>query len=321
VHAHKNILWFNEVGKSDIATAGGKGANLGELASAQMPVPPGFIVAANAYFDFLQWANITDNIRRLIEPLDPNNFGQLQEISTRVEQMIVNAPMPPELVEEIQDAYIRIGRGAVAVRSSATAEDLPEASFAGLQSTFLNVEGEKEVVAAIQRCWASLFEARAISYRQHQGLDHMKVGIAVPVQKMVQSEVAGVMFTVNPITNDTSQIVIEAIYGLGELIVSGQITPDTYIVDKEGLVITDKRISSQEWKLVRNPGHGEPNKKELVPLFLREVQKLPDRDIIRLAKLGKQIEDWYRFSQDIEWAKQGEEIFVVQTRPVTTIKA
>ena len=316
----KAIVWFDEVCKRDIATVGGKGANLGELINANIPVPPGFIVTAGAYSDFLQNSNIVNKILELLRPLDPGNFNQLQEVAAKVQQVVLNVPMPMELAREIQSAYLKMGGGPVAVRSSATAEDLPEASFAGQQSTFLNVVGEREVVAAVQECWASLFEARAISYRQQQGLDHLKVNIAVPVQKMVQSEAAGVMFTVHPLTNDTGQIVIEAIYGLGELIVSGEVTPDTYIIDKEGLVICDKTISSQGFMLVKNPGQGDTTKKVPVSIFQKAVQKLYDRDIIRLAKLGKQIEELYQFPQDIEWAKEGEEIYILQARPVTTIK-
>nr|MBC8429398.1 phosphoenolpyruvate synthase [Dehalococcoidia bacterium] len=197
----KAIVWFNEVTKKDVPTVGGKGANLGEMTNANIPVPTGFIVTANAYFDFLKKSELTDKIRNLLQPLDPGNSKQLQQIAAEIKQLILDAAMSPELAKEIQEAYSKMGRGLVAVRSSATAEDLPEASFAGQQSTFLNVQGGKEVVAAVQECWASLFEARAIFYRVQQGFDHLKVGIAVPVQKMVQSEASGVMFTLEPVTS------------------------------------------------------------------------------------------------------------------------
>jgi pyruvate,water dikinase len=230
--------------------------------------------------------------------------------------------MPPELASEIEQAYIKMGRGLVAVRSSATAEDLPEASFAGQQRTFLNVQGEKEVVAAVHGCWASLFEARAVFYREHQGFDHFKVGIAVPVQRMVQSEASGVMFTIEPVTSDTSKIVIEAVFGLGEAIVSGEVTPDLYVIDKEGLRISTKIIAKQEWQLIRNPAADDKGANIQVPLppSTQSQQKLADDDIIQLAKLGKQIEDHYQFPQDIEWAKEDGNLFIVQSRPVTTIK-
>ena len=318
----KAIVWFNEVTKKDVPTVGGKGANLGEMTNANIPVPTGFIVTADAYFDFFRKSKVKDKIGNRLRSLDPDNSKQLQQIAAEIKQLILDAPMPAELDKEIQQAYIEMGRGLVAVRSSATAEDLPEASFAGQQRTFLNVQGEKEVVAAVQECWASLFEPRAIFYRHHQGFDHFKVGIAVPVQKMIQSQASGVMFTLEPVTSDSDKIVIEAVYGLGEAIVSGEVTPDLYIIDKEGLRISTKKIGRQEWQLIRNPAGGDKEANIKVPLqpSSQTEQKLSDEDIISLAKLGKQLEDWYQFPQDIEWAKEDKEIFIVQTRPVTTIK-
>jgi len=318
----KTSVWFNEVGKDDVPSVGGKGANLGEMTRANIPVPPGFIVTAHAYFDFLQRTKITDKIRELLKPLDSNDSKQLQQIAGEVKQVILNAAFPPDLASEIKEAYVKMGKGLVAVRSSATAEDLPEASFAGQQRTFLNVQGEEEVVAAVQGCWASLFEPRAIFYREHQGFDHFKVGIAVPIQKMVQSQASGVMFTLEPVTSDRSKIIIEAVFGLGEAIVGGEVNPDLYIVDKEGLKISTKKIGAQEWKLVRNPVGGDKEANIQVPLppSSQSQQKISDDDIIHLAKLGKQIEDHYQFPQDIEWAIEDNQIFIVQTRPVTTIR-
>jgi pyruvate,water dikinase len=318
----KTCVWFNEVGKDDVPSVGGKGANLGEMTRANIPVPPGFIVTAHAYFDFLQRTKITDKIRELLKPLDSNDSKQLQQIAGEVKQVILNAAFPPDLASEIKEAYVKMGKGLVAVRSSATAEDLPEASFAGQQRTFLNVQGEEELVSAVQGCWASLFEPRAIFYREHQGFDHFKVGIAVPIQKMVQSQASGVMFTLEPVTSDRSKIIIEAVFGLGEAIVGGEVNPDLYIVDKEGLKISTKKIGAQEWKLVRNPVGGDKEANIQVPLppSSQSQQKISDDDIIHLAKLGKQIEDHYQFPQDIEWAIEDNHIFIVQTRPVTTIR-
>jgi pyruvate,water dikinase len=318
----KAIVWFNEVTKRDVPTVGGKGANLGEMTKANIPVPPGFIVTADAYFDFLKNSKLIVKIRHLLQPLDPGNSRQLQQTATQIKQLILDTPMPPELAREIEQAYIKMGRGLVAVRSSATAEDLPEASFAGQQRTFLNVEGEKEVVTAVQGCWASLFEPRAIFYRQQQGFDHFKVGIAVPVQKMVQSQASGVMFTIEPVTSDNSKIVIEAVFGLGEAIVSGEVTPDLYIIDKKGLKISTKKAAKQELQLVRNLDTTDKEANIWVKISSAEQarQKITNDEIIQLAKLGKQLEDWYQFPQDIEWAKEDNEIFIVQTRPVTTIK-
>ena len=240
----KAIVWFDEVTKEDVPTVGGKGANLGEMTKASIPVPPGFIVTASAYFDFIQRSKISDKIRNLLEPLDVHDSRKLQEVAAKIKQMIMDASMLPDIAKEIKEAYAKMGGGLVAVRSSATAEDLPEASFAGQQRTFLNVQGEEEVVAAVQGCWASLFEPRAIFYREQQGFDHFKVGLAAPVQKMVQSQSSGVMFTIEPVTSDAGKIIIEAVFGLGEAIVSGEVTPDMYVLDKCGLTLRSKKIAN-----------------------------------------------------------------------------
>ncbi|MBN1366400.1 MAG: phosphoenolpyruvate synthase [Dehalococcoidales bacterium] len=322
LEGQKAIVWFNEVGKSDVALVGGKGANLGEMTQANIPVPPGFIITASAYYDFLKKANLMDGIRNILQPLNSNDSKQLQDISARIKQIISEATMPADLAEDIKQAYKKMGDGFVAVRSSATAEDLPEASFAGQQRTFLNVIGADDVVHAVQECWASLFEARAIFYRIEQKFDHFKVGIAVPVQRMVQSEVSGVMFTLEPISNDRSKITIEAVIGLGEMIVSGDVTPDTYLVNKSDYKIVSKEIAKQEWKLIKQgKGKGEDINVK-IPLTAKEqaAQKITDEDIVELAKIGTRLEEHYKFPQDIEWAKEGGKIYIVQTRPVTTTK-
>ncbi len=316
------IAWFEEVTKDDIPSVGGKGANLGEMTRANIPVPPGFIVTVNVYNDFLKKANISGKIRTLLKPLDPNNIKQLQQIASEIKNVIMESTIPPELASDIKQAYIELGCGLVAVRSSATAEDLPEASFAGQQNTYLNIQGENEVVEAVQKCWASLFEPRAIYYRTQHGFDHFQVGIAVPVQRMISSQTSGVMFTVEPVTSDTEKIIIEAIYGLGEGLVSGEITPDLYIVNKKDLSIISRMISQQKRQLAINTDitNKDSNAWHPVPVSAQEKQKITDDDIIRIAKLGKQIEEHYQFPQDIEWAKEGDDIYIVQTRPVTTIK-
>jgi len=318
----KAIVWFDEVTKKDIAIVGGKGANLGEMTKAKIPVPPGFIVTAAAYFDFLEKAKLTEKIRSLLEPLDAKDSKQLQKVAAQVRQLILEAPMPPELDKESRQAYRKMGRGLVAVRSSATAEDLPEASFAGQQRTFLNIQGEDEVVKAVQGCWASLFEDRAIFYREQYGFDHFKVGIAVPIQRMVQSEASGVMFTLDTENSDASKIIIDAVFGLGETIVSGDVTPDHYVVSKDGLKITHKDIKRQEWKLVRSEKgkDEEANIKVVLTPEEQARQKLSDEDIIALAEIGKRIEAWYQFPQDIEWAKENKRLYIVQTRPVTKVE-
>jgi pyruvate, water dikinase len=322
VSTYKAIVWFKEVTKNDVPLVGGKGANLGEMTNAGIPVPPGFIVTASAYFDFITKAKLQTKINALLKSINVHDSKQLQEVALKVQDLILNGKMPPETAVAIEKAYVEMGKGFVAVRSSATAEDLPEASFAGQQATFLNVQGEKEVVKAVQGCWASLFGARAIFYRQEQGFEHFKVGIAVPVQRMVQSESSGVMFTVEPTSSDRTKIVIESVLGLGEMIVSGDVTPDHYAVAKDGMKIAAKEVKRQEWKLIKKvnaSGKSENIKINLTPAEQAQ-QKITDADILLLAKIGKQLEDHYKFPQDVEWAKEGGKIYIVQTRPVTTIK-
>lgn len=319
----KSIVWFEDVGKTDIPLVGGKGANLGELTRSKIPVPPGFIVTADAYYHFLSETNLLDKINEQLKDLDVEDSKHLDEVASRIKELISSAPMPPSLSEMIKQAYRKLGKGMVAVRSSATAEDLPEASFAGQQRTFLNIQGENNVVEAVQGCWASLFEPRAIFYRVEQKFDHLSVGIAVPVQRMIQSEVSGVMFTLEPMNNDESKIIIEAAYGLGETVVSGELTPDLYCVDKEDMNICEKNIVIQEWQLVMNPSklNGQENNVRMpIPVRDQNKQKLTDEDIITLAKIARNIENHYQFPQDIEWAKEKGKFYVVQTRPITTIK-
>ncbi len=289
----KSIVWFKDVTKDDIPLVGGKGANLGEMTGANVPVPPGFIVTADAYFDFIDKSGLGIQIKQLLANLDTDDSKKLQQVSAEIEKTILAVKMPPALAGEIKAAYAKLGKGLVAVRSSATAEDLPEASFAGQQSTFLNIEGGDEVVAAVMKSWASLFEARAIYYRHQYGFDHVKVGIAVPVQRMVQSQTSGVIFTIEPITSDPTKIIIEAILGLGEGLVSGEINPDLYIIDKKGRHIISKRISCQDKKLAINPKRDAtaPNLWQKVPPEIQRQQKITDADIIKLADLAGKLEE------------------------------
>ena len=319
----KIIAWFNEIDKGDIASVGGKGANLGEMTQAKIPVPPGFVVTASAYFEFLSRTKLVNDIPLYLHDLNVNDSKKLQNAADLIKEKISSFPMPSDIADEIKKAYRKLGSNLVAVRSSATAEDLPDASFAGQQSTFLNISGEDAVINAVQNCWASLFESRAIFYRNENKYDHLQVGIAVPVQTMIQSQASGVMFTIEPLSNDKTKIFIEAIHGLGEYIVSGEITPDSYLVDKSELKIVDKKISKQEWQLLKNPktsaGESDTNLRTQVADSMQSVQKISDEVIIALATIGKRLEDLYKSPQDIEWAKHGSELFIVQTRPVTTL--
>lgn len=311
------ILWFSEIGKGDIAQVGGKGANLGELVKAGIPVPNGFCVTAQAYYYFFEKSGLKNKLQKLLFKLDSEDNKKLNSVSREIKKSILAAKIPADLVTEIKEAYVKLGGLAVAVRSSATAEDLPEASFAGQQATFLNMNGPEKVVEAVLKCYASLFEARAIYYRIVQKYDHMKVGLAVPIQNMVASEQSGIMFTVDPITKNTDQLVIEAGYGLGEAIVSGSITPDRYTVDKKTKQIVSKEVNEQSWMITKAFQSGD--KHVTVPKGKQKEQKITDEEILKLAEIGMKIEEHYGKPQDTEWAIQAGKIFFVQSRPITTL--
>lgn len=316
------VVRFNEVGKDDIPQVGGKGANLGEMVGAGFPVPDGFIVTSDAYYEFLKENNLTTKIKHLLSTANFQHTESLVQVSTHIKKLIIQSRMSHEIVLEIFKAYKKMGGllsgdALVAVRSSATAEDLPNASFAGQQETYLNVKGEANVVLKVKEAWASLFNTRAIFYRHEQHFDDFKIGIAVPVQKMVQSEKSGIMFTVDPVGNYKTKIVIEAIFGLGELIVQGAITPDYYEVSKESLRILQKTVSAQSIMLKKV---GTTNKEVALSKSEGEKQKLTDDQITKLADLGRKLEQHYYFPQDIEWAVEKNKIYIVQTRPITTIQ-
>lgn len=313
----KLLVWFSEVGKGDIALVGGKGANLGEMTQASLPVPPGFIVTAEAYYQFLKANKLEGVIKKHLSQLDPENSKLLSHIAEGIQKVIKEHPLPKQLEDEIKKSYQELGDGPVAVRSSATAEDLPDASFAGQQATYLNIEGHQKVIKAVRECWASLFGARAIYYRAVHKYDHLKVGIAVPVQKMIQSEVSGIMFTADPVSSDQSKIVIDAGMGLGEAIVSGSVTPDHYVVNKESLKIESKEISKQEWQFIRDKS-GE-NVHSSAPKEKLTSQKLTDEQIIKLAELGMKVENHYSAPQDMEWGFEGGSFYMIQARPITTL--
>ena len=317
----KLVVWFREVDRGDIGLVGGKGANLGELTGAGIPVPPGFILTAQAYFRFLEESGLKAEIKGLLTGLNVDDSSELQRVAAAVKEAIKGVPLPADVATEITRAYREMGSGLVAVRSSATAEDLAEASFAGQQSTYLNVKGEQAVVNAVQDCWASLFEARAIFYRAHANFDHLDVGIAVVIQRMVQSERSGVMFTLEPVSGNRDKIVIEALYGLGEAVVSGALTPDMYVVDKASDSFSEISVAYQDQQMIRNPEAGESDEYNIwtpVPAAEASQQKLKDSEIVSLAKLGRRVEGHYGAPQDIEWAEEGGEMYIVQSRPVTT---
>lgn len=314
------VLWFNQVTKEDVGIAGGKGANLGEMTKAGFPIPPGFIITVDAYHHYLKENNLNKEIPSILKKITHEDQKSLERAAAKIKKLILQGNMSAQLSTEITSAYDKLGEQQdilVAVRSSATAEDLPTASFAGQQETYLNVEGKENVLQKVKQVWASLFDARAIFYRQENQFDHFKVGIAVPVQKMIQSEASGVMFTIDPITNDRSKITIEAIYGLGELIVQGQVTPDHYVVDKNTLTTLTRKIAEQTVKLMKQ--EAETKEVDVAPNH-QNVQKITNEEIIQLATLGKQLEEHYQFPQDSEWAVHQGTIYLVQTRPITTLQ-
>ncbi len=308
-------LSFSQISKKDIALAGGKGANLGEMYNAKIPVPNGFVVTSEAYYHFIEITGLKTKILDELKDLDVENSKKLQLASDNIIKLILKEQIPQEVQDEIKNMYHGLCGTTdkqVAVRSSATAEDLPEASFAGQQETYLNISGYRDVIKSTKMCWASLFGARAIYYRARQGFDHFKIGIAVPVQLMIQSEVSGIMFTINPLTNNRDQISIEAAFGLGQPIVSGELTPDQYFVSKNGYKIEDKYIIPQTWQLTQKG-------RITISRQYQKKQKLDDSYIIKLAHIGSLLEDHYGRPQDIEWGLYNKKLYIVQTRPVTTI--
>ncbi|MDO8639625.1 MAG: phosphoenolpyruvate synthase, partial [bacterium] len=316
------VVNFSEVDKDDVGLVGGKGANLGEMTRAGFPVPNGFIVTSKAYYEFLKENKLETKIKHLLSSVNYNSQDSLNNASRLVKKEIINSFISEELAREIIFSYKKLGGvfkdALVAVRSSATAEDLPTASFAGQQETFLNIQGESNVVLKVKEAWASLFEARAIFYRHEQKFDHFRIGIAIPIQKMVESEKSGVMFTIDPVTNDKSKIVIEAIYGLGELIVQGKVTPDHYEVSKKDLKVINKQSVFQNILFKKS---GRTNKEIRISKKEGSRQKITDKQIIELARLGRDLEKHYYFPQDIEWAVEKNKIYIVQTRAITTVES
>ena len=313
---------FEELSKSDIGIAGGKGANLGELTQAGIPVPPGFVVTAQAYKYFMDEAGINDQVMEILDAIDINDTKALQAAAEEIKTIIIESPIPDDLVLFIREYYNelchRVGEDDtdVAIRSSATAEDLPEASFAGQQDTFLHVSGDDEVIEYIRKCWASLFEARAIFYREENDFEHSKVYIAVVVQKMANADKAGVMFTVNPSTGEEIAL-IEGSWGLGESVVSGDVTPDNYQVDKKDNEIINVTISDKK-VMYTNDEKGTSVKVE-VPEEKRKERVLSDAELVELTEMGKRVQAHYGEPMDTEWAFEKDMLFLLQARPITTL--
>jgi pyruvate,water dikinase len=334
----KFIKWLSELSKNDIAIAGGKGANLAELYNMKLPVPPAFVITAQAFDYFLTTSNLKERINSVIRSINIEDTAELEAKAREIQELVKNTLLPEDLKEAIIEAYdnlnvdtevlktastdvLKILKSArepcfVAVRSSATTEDLSTASFAGQQETFLNVKGNVELTEAIRKCFASLFTARAIYYRSRKGFAHEKSLIAVIIERMINSDKAGVVFTVNPTTNK-DELVIEAAFGLGEGVVSGAIMPDYYIVNKKNLKIEKKNIGTKEIFFTRNSA-GKTIKQRLHP-SKKNQQVLSDSEIKQVANYSLDIEQHYKVPQDIEFAVELGHAYIVQTRPVTTL--
>ena len=310
------ILDFNEIKKEDVLVAGGKGANLGEMTSAKINVPSGFVITADAYRDFLKVNGIDILIENGIKKSVDDERKLLNE-SEHFRGKIKSGKFPERLENAIREKYFNLGNNTrVAVRSSATAEDLPDASFAGQQETYLNVQGIESVLNAVRNCYASLWGNRAVSYRFHQGYDQTSVSIAVVIQEMIESEKSGVLFTVNPVNKKENEMQINASFGLGESVVSGRVTADSYIIDKSGK-IAQVNIGSKETQII----YGDKETVEVaVSSDKRKTRALNDREILELMKCGLEIEKHYRMPMDIEWAIKNDIVYILQARAITTLK-
>jgi phosphohistidine swiveling domain-containing protein len=297
---------------------GGKGASLARLAAAGLPVPPGFHITTTAYRSFVTENGLQEQILATVSAAPADQPTSLEEASSKIGRMFAQRSMPAEIAAAIRQAYIALGGDdlCVAVRSSATAEDLPELSFAGQQETYLNMRGEAMVLDAIKRCWASLWTARAIGYRARSGIAHEEVSLAVVVQELVPADAAGILFTANPLTGERDQVMINAAWGLGEAIVGGQVTPDTVAVDRASGLITAQQISVKEVMTVRTP---EGTSEEPVPVDKRTSAVLTAVQAAQLASIGVRIEELYRQPMDIEWALSHNRFFIVQARPITAL--
>ena len=314
------VRWIDNLRSTDLDAVGGKGASLGELTAAGLPVPPGFVVTASTYRTFLETTGIGSEIFDALAVDDG-----LAEAAERARELVVETPVPDDVREDILSAYRELGEQSegdadaepfVAVRSSATAEDLPDASFAGQYETILNVTAE-DLIDRIKECWASLFSERAVHYRNNNDFDHEAVDIAVVVQRMVDAEKSGVMFTRHPSTGDR-QLIVESAWGLGEAVVSGMVSPDHYEIDPESPTVVESTVADKKQQMIKDPDTGET---ALQPVDdeRRTARVVTDDEIERLVELGQRVEDHYGEPQDVEWAIADDELFMLQSRPITTI--
>jgi pyruvate,water dikinase len=317
---------FQQLSRKDTAIAGGKGASLGEMTQAGIPIPPGFVILASAFEKFLEETNLRPAIDAELKQVNYEDINSVDRASNVIHGLIRSVETPIDLQAEILRDFSSLKFEFVAVRSSATAEDSAVASWAGELESYLNTD-INNLLENVKNCWISLFTARAIFYRKEKKFLDSQIGVAVAVQKMIQAEVSGICFSVHPVTEDSTQILIEAGWGLGEAIVGGLITPDSYVVQKSkkekkqeniaNFLMLDKSISKQEIMIVRDKNG---TKEIMVPEMLQKNQKLSDEQVFELAEICQKIEDHYGFPCDIEWAFENGKFFILQSRPITTLR-
>lgn len=309
---------FSELSKDHADIAGGKGASLGELTQSGIPVPPGFVVTAQSFKHFVEETGLEEKIDTVLKTVNIEKTSTVDEASKKIQDLIMaqDVLMPQDIQTEIEENFTKLDAPFVAVRSSATAEDSAAAAWAGQLDTYLNTTKET-LLENVRRCWASLFTPRAIFYRFEKELDQTDIAVAVVIQKMVASDASGVAFSVDPVTENATHILIEGAYGLGEAVVSGTITPDAFVVQKESGEILEKNIAEQEKGLYRKEG-GDCEWRE-ISSDKSASQKISDEQLKQLADIIVRIEKHYGSPQDIEWALEGEDLYIVQSRPITTL--
>ncbi len=311
------IAEFKKLNKDDADIAGGKGASLGEMTRAGISVPPGFVILSNAFEKFLEESDLNVEIDAVLHSVNHKKIHTVDDASEKIKALILGVKIPKDILDEVKKCFGKLGVKYVAVRSSATAEDSASAAWAGQLESYLNTT-EKNLLENIKKCWASLFTPRAIFYRFEKGFHKQKISVAVVVQKMVKSESSGVVFSVHPVTQDKNQLIIEAGLGLGEAIVSGQITPDSYVVEKKPRRIIDKNIYIQKRGLYFSTK--QANKWKNIPVRKGKKQVLSDKEILKLSEIILRIENHYGFPCDIEWAFEKGKFYIVQSRPITTLQ-
>jgi pyruvate,water dikinase len=314
---NKYIKSFNEISKTDADIAGGKGASLGEMTRVGISIPPGFVLLSSAFDQFLKETDLNVEIDSILHSVDHTKMHTVEDASEKIQGMILNTLMPKDIGSILKKEFKNLKSKYVAVRSSATAEDSASAAWAGQLDSFMNTTN-KTLLQNVQKCWASLFTPRAIFYRFEQGLYTQKISVAVVIQKMIQSEKSGVAFSVHPVTEDRNQLIIEGSWGLGDAIVSGQVTPDSYVVEKSPRRIIDKNVYTQTRGLYKSKDGGSEWKE--IPKATAEKQVLTDKEILTLSEQILQIEKHYGFPCDIEWAMENKKIYITQSRPITTLK-